>query len=79
MNIKVTAQLVTPTGDLKTIQIKDSKCFNIESNYYSEIWDYHIMLNNEIEVQLNFTISEFGSLKKRVTGTQVRVLWNDGN
>lgn len=71
------AQIQFPSGGLVETSIKNATIKNIKDSFYNESWTYAIYLENNVQVLYTFSISELGSLKKRVTGAQVRVSWVD--
>lgn len=74
---QVFAQVKYPTGGLIETNIENATIKNISDKYYNESWTYAIYLENNVQILYTFSISELGSLKKRVTGGQIRVSWVD--
>lgn len=50
----------------------------IESNYYNELWTYHIRLDNGYQIIYTFTLTEFGSHQKRNADVKFQTSWKDG-
>lgn len=51
---------------------------NYDSEFYNELWTYHIKLDNGFQIIYAFTITNFGKYKERVTGCKFQTTWKDG-
>jgi len=49
----------------------------IDSNYYNELWTYHISLENGYQIIYVFTLTEFGSHQKRNADVKFQTSWKN--
>jgi len=66
-----------PADSLVSSVHETMKPREIESDYYSELWTYHLYLNNGYQIVYAFTISEFGSHQKRNADVKFQTSWKD--
>jgi len=66
-------------GKLNSSEKKTMMPKNYDSDFYNELWTYHINLDNGFQIIYAFTITDFGKYKERVTGCKFQTTWKDGN
>ena len=69
--------MIKPNEKLEVFDIEDSEFYNIKSSYYNEIWSYSMLFDNGVHISYNFSVSEIGAFKKRVTGAKIMLKWVD--
>lgn len=56
------------------LQPEDMKPNERQGSYYNEHWAYHVILDNEAELYLTFSISHFAGFRGSVTGSRLSIL-----
>jgi hypothetical protein len=67
-------QISLPTAGLRDATLADLKPHASGSKTYNEFWTYHLFLDGNIQVSLNFSRVNLGSFKSPVCGADLTVL-----
>ncbi len=63
-----------PTGELRPTTVGDLKPHPLGNNSYNEFWSYSFTLDNDMQVNLNYTRANVGSFKPPLCGSDLTVL-----
>lgn len=65
---------------IQYLQAEDMKPNEKDGAYYNEHWSYHVVLDNDAELYLTFSISHFAGFRGSVTGARLSLLnWEGKN
>lgn len=67
-----------PDGEIRDVSDIDFKPRDLPSKYYSELWTYHFILNQDIHIVYTISLSDLGGFKERVGGAKLLVYWKNG-
>ena len=69
-----TRRVVPPSGELRQTTVADLKPHLREKDGYTELWTYHVYLDNDVQVYVNFTRANLGSFKGEVCGADLSIV-----
>jgi hypothetical protein len=65
------AQVTTPSGDLRPMEIENLYPNKLSSNFANEFWTYYFLLNDDIQLNIVFSTAGFGRFKSPVGGARL--------
>lgn len=67
------SKIITPKGEAISLKASDVAPKDWKSKYYNEFWTYKFYLNNNININLNYSRMNFGSVKDPVCGADLLI------